>query len=199
MIPETVLSQIQDRTDIVEIVSAYVPLKRAGQNFKAPCPFHHEKTPSFIVSPGKQIFHCFGCGAGGNVFGFLMKYQKQDFREVVEALADRVGVEIPKDRKPGADEEKFAEYARVNKLALDFYRTFLLKEREAEKARAYLKKRGILEATQASFELGFAPADWDRLYEAVRGKAEDTVLEKLGLIVPKKGRGYYARCVKTLH
>lgn len=193
MIPETVLNQIQDRTDIVEVISAYVPLKRAGQNFKAPCPFHHEKTPSFVVSPGKQIFHCFGCGAGGNVFGFLMKYQKQDFREVVQALADRAGIEIPKDRRPDANEEKFDEYARVNKLALDFYRHFLLKDREAEKTRGYLKKRAILDATQAMFELGFAPDDWSRFYDFARGKASDPVLEKLGLIVAKKDGGYYDR------
>ena len=193
MIPDALLNQIQDRTDIVEIISAYVPLKRAGQNFKAPCPFHHDKTPSFIVSPGKQIFHCFGCGAGGNVFGFLMKYEKNDFREVVQALADRAGIEIPKDRRSGLEEERFAEYAKANQWALDFYRNFLLKESQAEKARAYLKKRGLLDVTTAAFGLGFAPADWDRFYEALRGRVADPILEKLGLIIPKKGGGYYDR------
>src|SRR3989338_853286 len=103
MIPESVLNQIQERVDIVEIISAFVPLKRAGRNFKAPCPFHHEKTPSFMVHQEKQIFHCFGCGVGGNVFTFLMKQEKRDFREVVEALAERVGVEIPKDRRQSSE------------------------------------------------------------------------------------------------
>ena len=193
MIPEAVLNQIQDRLDIVEIISAYAPLKKSGRNFKAPCPFHHDKTPSFIVSPGKQIFHCFGCGVGGNVFGFLMKYEKNDFREVVQALADRAGIEIPKDRRSGLEEERFAEYAKANQWALDFYRNFLLKESQAEKARAYLKKRGLLDVTTAAFGLGFAPADWDRFYEALRGRVADPILEKLGLIIPKKGGGYYDR------
>src|ERR1700690_4027991 len=98
MIPEILLNQIQDRVDIVELISARVPLRRAGRSFKACCPFHQEKTPSFIVNPDKQIFHCFGCGAGGNAFSFLMKFEKKDFLEVVEELAETVGVEIPKDR-----------------------------------------------------------------------------------------------------
>ena len=98
MIPETTLTQIQERIDIVEVVSAHVQLRRAGKNFKACCPFHMEKTPSFVVNPDKQIFHCFGCGVGGNIFRFLMMIEKKDFREVVEALAERSGVEIPKDR-----------------------------------------------------------------------------------------------------
>src|SRR3989338_3829207 len=99
MIPDVILHQIQDRVDIVEVIGAVVPLKRAGRNFKGQCPFHQEKTPSFIVSPDKQIFHCFGCGAGGNVYSFLMKHEKKDFIEVVEMLAEQVGVEIPKDKK----------------------------------------------------------------------------------------------------
>ncbi len=193
MIPDAVLNQIQDRTDIVEIISAYVPLKRVGRNFKAPCPFHHEKTPSFIVSPDKQIFHCFGCGAGGNVFGFLMKFEKKDFREVAQTLADRVGIEIPRDPRALAQEKKFTEYARANQCARDFYRSFLLKDPQAEKARSYLKKRGILEATSAVFELGFAPADWDRLARALDGKVATPVLERLGLVLPKKGGGFYDR------
>lgn len=193
MISDAVLNQIQDRTDIVEIISAVVPLKRVGRNFKAPCPFHAEKTPSFIVSPDKQIFHCFGCGAGGNVFGFLMKYEKKDFREAVQTLADRAGIELPNDRHSTGDEQRFAEYAKANQLARDFYRDFLLKDPAAEKARLYLKRRGILETTAATFELGFAPAEWDRFTQAVRGKTAEAVLEKLGLIVPKKGGGYYDR------
>src|SRR3989338_5756470 len=98
MIPDAVIRQIQDRLDIVEVISGYLTLRRAGRNFKANCPFHGEKTPSLMVSPDKQIFHCFGCGAGGNVFGFVMKIEKKDFREAVEGLAERAGVEIPKDR-----------------------------------------------------------------------------------------------------
>ena len=100
MIPDATLHQIQDRLDIVEVISGYLTMRRAGRNFKANCPFHGEKTPSFMVSPDKQIFHCFGCGAGGNVFGFVMKIEKKDFRETVEMLAERAGVELPRTPKP---------------------------------------------------------------------------------------------------
>jgi DNA primase len=123
-----------------------------------------------------------------------MKYEKKDFREVVQALADRAGIEIPKDRQPNAEDERYAEYGKANKAALDFYRNFLLKDGTAEKARVYLKKRGITDETSAVFELGFAPAEWERFYGAVKGKIQDEGLEKLGLIVPKKsGDGYYDR------
>jgi DNA primase len=194
MIPESVLSQIQDRVDIVELVGAYVPLKRAGRNFKAPCPFHQEKTPSFMVSPDKQIFHCFGCGAGGNVFGFLMKQERKDFREAVEMLADRVGVEIPKDRNVNPETaERAALFLKVNGLAMDFYHRFLLERKEAQRARDYLKKRGISSQTILDFKLGWAPETWDAFYLHARGQAPDGILEKAGLIIPKKDGGFYDR------
>ena len=98
-IPDQLIDQIQEKTDIVEVISRYVPLKKLGRNYKAPCPFHNEKTPSFIVSPEKQIYHCFGCGAGGNVFSFLMKYENLQFPEVIEMLAEKCGVELPKNTK----------------------------------------------------------------------------------------------------
>lgn len=194
MIPDSILSQIQDRTDIVEIISAYVPLKRAGRNFKAPCPFHHEKTPSFMVSADKQIFHCFGCGVGGNVFSFLMKQEKQDFREVVEMLAERVGVEIPKDRGVSPQViEKSALLVKANELASGFYHRFLLENKEAEIARAYLAKRGISDATIANFKLGYAPDAWDGLTRVMKSQVSDAVLEKTGLVVSKKEGGFYDR------
>src|SRR5512147_2666226 len=119
MIPEATLNQIQDRVDIVDVIQALVPLRRSGKNFKANCPFHQEKTPSFMVNPDKQIFHCFGCGAGGNVFSFLMKLEKKDFLEVVEMLADRVGVEIPKDKPVNpAAAERTAGIQKAHRLAL---------------------------------------------------------------------------------
>ncbi|MGH7198783.1 MAG: DNA primase [Candidatus Omnitrophota bacterium] len=194
MIPDAVLNQIQDRVDIVEVVSGYVALKRAGRSFKANCPFHHEKTPSFIVNPDKQIFHCFGCGAGGNVFSFLMKEEKKDFLEVVEMLAERVGVEIPKAKgfSPQAA-EKHAELVKANELAANFYHDFLLHGKEAEAARAYLKKRGISEGTVAHFKLGYAPESWDGLCRALKGKAPEAVLEKAGLVIARKEGGFYDR------
>ncbi len=194
MIPESVLNQIQDRIDIVEIISAYVPLKGAGRNFKAPCPFHPEKTPSFMVSADKQIFHCFGCGVGGNVFSFLMKQEKKDFREVVEMLADRAGVEIPKDKviSPQAVERSTA-LVKANEFAAGFYHRFLLEKKEAEDARLYLAKRGISDATIKNFKLGFAPDAWDGLCRAAKERIPDAVLEKAGLVVSKKEGGFYDR------
>ncbi|HAH19513.1 MAG TPA: DNA primase, partial [Candidatus Omnitrophica bacterium] len=94
LIPESTLEEILSRVDIVELISGYIPLKRIGRSYKALCPFHHEKTPSFIVNPDKQIFHCFGCSAGGNAFGFLMQHERLDFPEAIEALAKRTGVII---------------------------------------------------------------------------------------------------------
>ncbi|MDD5437015.1 MAG: CHC2 zinc finger domain-containing protein, partial [Candidatus Omnitrophica bacterium] len=99
-IPDSLIDQIQEKTDIVEVISRYLPLKKFGRNYKAPCPFHNEKTPSFIVSPDKQIYHCFGCGAGGNVFSFLMKHENLEFPEAVEMLAQKCGVVLPRSSDP---------------------------------------------------------------------------------------------------
>ena len=196
MIPESVLSQIQDRTDIVELISAYVPLKRAGRSFKGLCPFHGEKTPSFMVNPDKQIFHCFGCGAGGNVFGFLMKYAKKDFREAVETLAGRAGIEIPDDRADRDPQrtERLNAIAKANQLAADFYHDFLLNRREAAGARNYLKERGILDSTAEEFNLGYAPNEWEALVSALKGRVTGEALEKAGLASQRKdGTGHVDR------
>lgn len=194
MIPDSVLNQIQERTDIVELVAAHVTLRRAGRSFKACCPFHHEKTPSFIVNPDRQTFHCFGCNVGGNVFGFLMKIERKDFREVVEQLADRCGVEIPKDKPVDTEAaRRTAVFAKANQIAADFFRKTLLESREAEDARAYLKKRGIDAATAEEFNLGFAPDAWDALLKVLRPEVQDALLERTGLFLPKKGGGHYDR------
>ncbi|MBI4432153.1 MAG: DNA primase [Candidatus Omnitrophica bacterium] len=189
MIPDSVLSQIQDRVDIVEVISAFVPLRRAGQNFKAPCPFHQEKTPSFMVSADKQIFYCFGCGVGGNVFSFLMKIEKKDFPEVVEALAERVGVEIPKDKTKTDISERAAVLMRANQLALEFYHKFLKEKKEAEKARAYLERRGISQATIDEFKIGYAGESWDAFSRAVKAQVGEAALEKAGLVILRKEAG----------
>lgn len=194
MIPDAVLDQIQDRIDIVEVVSAFLPLRRAGKNFKACCPFHHEKTPSFIVNPDKQIFHCFGCGAGGNVFTFVMKFEKRDFLDVVETLANRVGIEIPKSG--GADREaqdRQEIFYKLNSFAMDFYHEFLLSRVEAKAARAYLAARGVDEGTIRDFKIGYAPDAWETLYQYLKDKAAAPVLEKSGLFVEKKEGGCYDR------
>ncbi len=194
MIPEAILNQIQDRLDIVEIISAYAPLKKSGRNFKAPCPFHQEKTPSFMVSPDKQIFHCFGCGVGGNVFSFLMKQEKKDFREVVEMLAERVGVEIPKDKYANPEvTERNELFFKAHALAADHYHETLLTGPEAEKARKYLKERGVSEQATRTFKIGYSLGSWDDLYRALKNKISDAILEKTGLVIPRKEGGFYDR------
>ena len=194
MIPDAILHQIQDRLDIVEVISGYLTLRRAGKNFKANCPFHGEKTPSFMVSPDKQIFHCFGCGEGGNVFGFVMKIEKKDFREAAESLAERAGVEIPKDT--GIDpkvEERTRQFYLLHTKAAEFYHQFLLSRKEAHAARAYLENRGLSRDTIIQFKLGFAPETWDAFYSSVKGETADAILEKSGLVVAKKEGGFYDR------
>lgn len=196
LISEDIISQIQDRTDIVEVISGYLPLKRAGRNFKTLCPFHHEKTPSFVVNPDKQIYHCFGCGAGGNVFGFLMRHERMEFPEAVEYLAKKAGVEIPK--KEAVDKDTLSFYQqlyKLNELTMDFYHGTLLNDRNAQPAREYLERRKIDIETIKKFKLGFAPDKWDVLINYLRQKNFSlSLLDKAGLIVAKeKSTGYYDR------
>ncbi len=200
MIPEGTLNQIQERVDIVEIISSHVQLRRAGKNFKANCPFHMEKTPSFHVNPDKQIFHCFGCGVGGNVFTFLMKIEKKDFREVAEALADRAGVEIPKDRTVDeAAEARRNEALKANRLAADFYQNILWKEAAGAPARSYLKARGLTDETVREFQLGFAPDAWESLTTALKKSVPEPALERAGLSMPgKENKGHYDRFRKRI-
>jgi len=194
MIPESVIRLIQDRVDIVEVIGSVVPLRRAGRNFKAPCPFHPEKTPSFMVSPDKQIFHCFGCGAGGDVIGFVMKFEKKDFREAVESLADRAGVEIPRDsREDPKVAERRALFAKANGLAAEFYHRTLLTDRGAQGARDYLKRRGLSEATISEFKIGVAPEAWDAFYRIASKQVPEEILERAGLLIRRKEGGFYDR------
>ena len=194
MIPDATIRLIQDRLDIVEVISGYMTLRRSGKNFKANCPFHGEKTPSFMVSADKQIFHCFGCGAGGNVFGFVMKIEKKDFRETVEALAERAGVELPKDvRVDPKTEERISQLFGVHAKAVEFYHQGLLSKKEAAPARAYLEKRGLSPQTIQDFKLGYAPGNWDAFYASVKGQIPEAVLEKSGLVLAKKEGGFYDR------
>src|SRR5574341_1026726 len=142
LIPESTLNEIQLKIDIVELISQYVPLKGAGRNYKALCPFHSEKTPSFTVNPEKQIFHCFGCGAGGNIFGFLMRYENINFPEGVEMLAAKAGVVIPKSALGTQEIQKKSLFEVTEKVAQYFEKTFL-KHDQAREAREYLRTRGL--------------------------------------------------------
>ncbi len=193
-IDENILNDILTRVNIVEVISEYIPLKRAGRNYKAVCPFHHEKTASFVVSLDKQIYHCFGCGAGGNVFNFLMQYERLEFPEAVEILAKKSGVALPLKRNHDPKSaEQTSQLHKVNELAVLFY-SANLHSSVGTKAREYLVKRGIRQETANLFKLGFARDNWDGLLSELRSKNFGLALiEKAGLIIPKDGGGYYDR------
>jgi DNA primase len=191
-IPENLIDQVQERTDIVELISRYVQLTKAGRNYKAPCPFHHEKTPSFIVSPDKQIYHCFGCGAGGNVFSFLMKYENVQFPEAVEMLAEKAGVALPRSvSRSGQASELDNKLFALNDAACSFFEANLA---ERPSAREYLLSRGLADATIKKFRIGYAPDAWESLINFFRKKgAGAEILEKAGLVVSNGKGGYYDR------
>jgi DNA primase len=197
-IPQDVLEEIRRRNDIVDVISEYLPLKGSGGNYKALCPFHSEKTPSFTVTRQKQIFHCFGCGVGGNVFHFIMKYEHMTFPEAVASLAKRSGVTLPKSRSHAQASPLEIQKERlygINELAAEFFHKLLLNAPQAEKARSYLTKRGIEPRSIERFQLGYAPAGWDGLlrYGAERG-FQPQILAEVGLVKARDdGHGYYDR------
>jgi len=188
---QNILEEILSRVDIVELISSYIPLKRAGRNFKALCPFHQEKTPSFMVSPQKQIYHCFGCNAGGNAFSFLMRYEHIDFTEAVKILAKKAGVAL-KEQVTQKD-SSFLLYYKINEISADFY-VHMLGSSAGNNALQYLRKRGVNESTQKLLKIGFAPQKWDMLLNYLRQKNYPlSILEKLGLVLIKENGGYFDR------
>ena len=193
-ISENILEDILSRVDIVEVISGYMPLKRAGRNFKALCPFHHEKTPSFMVSPDRQIYHCFGCGESGNAFRFLMRYERLEFPESVEILAKKAGVVLPAVQPQDTKTASLITLLyKINELAASFYQNNLSLP-EGLPAKNYLLKRGIKEETIKTFKLGVASERWDALINHLRQKNISlSLLEKAGLILAKDGGGYYDR------
>ncbi len=182
MIPENVVDEVRGRADIVEIIGEQVNLKRAGKEFRALCPFHHEKTPSFYVHPSKGFFKCFGCGESGDVFSFLMKRGGLGFQDAVRELAARYGIEIPDERVPEGEEPNRAVYEAIA-FAADLFREQLLHETLGAAARAYLERRGISLDAAERFRIGFAPHEWRRLREAAhRHGIDDETLIAAGLI-----------------
>ena len=190
MIPNETIDGILDKTDIVELISAYVSLKRAGQSFKARCPFHEEKTPSFIVSPAKQIYHCFGCGAGGNAISFLMRHEKMDFIESIQMLADKVGVSLPRTAGTKKGEDTFAaSLYNVNNMACSLFQENLTKDFGKDALR-YFAERGINENTLKLFRLGFAEDAWRGMLGRLKEKGvESDTLVKSGLVVQNNDGG----------
>ena len=190
-IPADTLNEVRERVDIVDLIGRHVGLKKAGRTWKGLCPFHGEKTPSFIVSPDRGTYHCFGCGEGGNVFGFLMKHEGMSFPEAVRSLAAEVGIEIP-EYGGGPERSVLDEVFRANKLAKAFYQAELRSQRGTA-ARAYLTQRGLSEADIARYGIGFAPDSWEALGSALRKeKLAPEAAERAGLLrARERGGGHY--------
>jgi DNA primase len=192
-IPDSFLDELVSRSDIVEIISARVPLKKAGREYKACCPFHNEKSPSFSVSAEKQFYHCFGCGAHGTVIGFLMQYEKMEFLDAVADLAQRAGLELPREatapREPGT--------ADLHELMLRAARFFEQNLADNARAKGYVEHRGIDAKTCAKFGLGFAPDAWEALLKRFGTQEDDRRrLLQVGLILERSGEknsGFYDR------
>ncbi len=193
-LPEQFIHQVQQATDIVELIGRYVTLRRRGKDHVGLCPFHQEKTPSFTVSPGKQMFKCFGCGVGGGVFQFVMLQQKVTFPEAVRLLAEQAGIPVPTaDGPPTEAGMDRGELVRLMRFAADFYREQLHRPAGAA-ALAYARKRQLTDESIERFELGAAPDAWDGLYRAARvaGFREKQLLA-VGLVAQRDSGGCYDR------
>ncbi len=197
-IPPHLIDEVRFATDIVGVVSDYVTLKKSGRNYFGLCPFHAEKSPSFSVNADKQIFHCFGCGAGGSAFAFVQKIEGVGFPEAVRTLAKRAGIAIPEaepEDRARAQEKEALYFA--NQLAAEFFKQTLWSD-EGKIGREYLQKRGFNDEALQAFHIGFAPSGWEGLVQHARSKAANLdILVKAGLINPRekdgKASGHYDR------
>lgn len=194
----TAVQDIKARLNIVDVVGGYVRLTKSGAHWKACCPFHNEKSPSFMVNEERQIFHCFGCGKGGDMFSFVEEIEGVDFREALRLLAEKAGVELPKYRKasvfaPGGVEEP-DRTKEILELSTKFFETQLWSGEGTKKALPYLRDRGLSDESIRTFRLGYAPEGWRHLLDFLvgRGYREDE-LERAGLVIKKDGGGYYDR------
>jgi len=190
---ETVL-EVKRSVDITEIVSGYIPLKRAGASYKALCPFHEEKSPSFIVTPQRQTFKCFGCGKGGDAISFVMAHENVDYPEAIRILAEKSGIPV-KYKEGGKDGIGRDDLYRVLEWAQEAFRALLLKAPEAETARKFLARRGVNDETSDLYKLGFSMDSWDHLLQRGRKAGfDDKTLAAAGLVIEREGRGgYYDR------
>jgi DNA primase len=192
---EEKVSEIRDRSSILEVVSDYVTLKKTGKNYKGLCPFHSEKTPSFMVNEEKQIFHCFGCGEGGDAFTFLMKVGHFSFPQAVEELAKRYGVQLPSRELSATQNKEMAKREalfHINQIASEYFHDLLTKRREGEEGRKYLSQRGISQEVIVEHRLGTSTDRWDGLVQYLQEKKVSLELAwELGLIFPKKREGWY--------
>jgi len=190
------IEEVRSKVDLVAFISETVALKKAGRNFKGLCPFHTEKTPSFMVSPERQIWKCFGCQKGGDAFGFLMEIERIEFGEALRILAKKTGVVLQSYRPSQSESEKDKLY-QINHLAGEFFHYLLLNHQAGKKALNYILERGISKESLEKFKLGYAPAMWDGLQKFLVGKKgfDPVDLEKAGLIIKsdKKTESFYDR------
>ena len=189
---EEIIEEVRSRNDIVDLISTYVPLKKKGSSYFGLCPFHNEKSPSFSVSRDKQMYYCFGCGAGGNVFTFLMEYENFSFPEALKYLAERAGMELPEEELNEEAKRAMDEKARLremNKLSANYF-YYLLHSKRGQKGLAYLKDRGITDATIKHFGLGYADIYNDDLYRFLKSKGySDEELKDSALVTIDERRG----------
>jgi len=195
-IPQAFIDELLTRTDIVEVIDSRVPLKKAGREYKACCPFHSEKTPSFTVSQVKQFYHCFGCGAHGTAISFLMDYEHMEFVEAIEELAHHAGLEVPREAaaEHGQTPSTLPHYALLERVAA-YYQEQLRSHPQAGRAVAYLKQRGLSGEVASRFRIGFAPPGWENLAAALAADtATRRLLLELGLTIEREdGKGAYDR------
>ncbi len=188
----SVVQQIKDRLDIVEVISGYIKLQKAGVNYRAPCPFHSEKTPSFFVSPARQIWHCFGCGKGGDVFGFVKEIEGMEFGDALRVLAQKAGVELKKqDPKLQTERQRLYE---ISDLATRFFEKQLQESKIGKTVKEYLLKRGISEKSIKEWRIGYAPEAWQTLSDFLvgRGYKREEII-KVGIAIKKSNYDSYDR------
>jgi len=192
---QDLIDQVRGASDIVDIISEYVPLKKKGANYFGLCPFHAEKTPSFSVNQAKQIYHCFGCGEGGNVFTFLMNHDKLGFTEALKLLARKSGIKLPKPQQDKKTADLNDQLYYANSVANAYFKQTLNQKNLNEKAKTFLKQRGVDSTAEEKFSLGYAPDKWDGFLSFAQSKGLDPkILVTAGLIVPKSdGKGYVDR------
>ena len=194
-IPQHFIDELLNRTDIVDLIDSHVPLKKAGANYKACCPFHGEKTPSFTVSPTKQFYHCFGCGVNGTAITFLMEYDHMEFREAVETLASSAGMEIPEEAtpyKPKNTQSGGVDLYKLMESVESYYQSQLVQHTDKEQAVSYLKQRGLSGDIAKRFGLGFAPEGWSNLMDKLGDTAptQKALIDTGMLTKNEKGRVY---------
>ncbi len=194
LIPPHLLEQIRAANDIVDVVGAVVPLKRAGTNFRGLCPFHREKTPSFNVNPQHQIFKCFGCGKGGDVFTFIREYEGMEFMDAVRRLAERASIPLQFENNPAAQHQKHIKEVlwTIHEQITQRWQIALTNDASGQIARDYLAKRGVTDEAVKLFRLGYAPDAWDDTVNWAKSKGHELpIVEQAGLLIRKEGGEHY--------